>query len=298
MLKAQPSHRYLVLRDPDQFSNPASPASPSFGPPPWTKDEQPQEKVEDSASTFAGAISTRPSSSHRSVANSAMPRDGRQLQRLPVSANRLSSMSSGQRTLITSQCSSTGTSPTCESTSTFSVDEFSPNVSAEDIRPRPNATAINDRRGSIQVLLLEAQYTPNNFRHSTLGVPNRPRPSHSLLIPNFSAPIRPTSATVLVAEAREIPMIVTTIPTPNRPPRRACIRGAGNPPPAALHAVRSLSLVADSSSPQNLPHVLPLPERPLKRLQQSKPQAVDIPPRFPHSSTLVSPEIFLVAFPV
>ena len=289
-LRAQPSHRYLIQRDPDQFSNPTSPSSPSFGPPPWTKDERLQEKLEDAASALSRPLSTiRPSTGHRSIANSIMSHDGRQLESLRDSANRLSYMSSGQRTLITSQCSSTTSSPTRESHPSF--DEFPPKISVEDARPRPNAAAINERRRSMQTMqisALEAPPQPKNYRHSTFTVPTRPHRSHSPPTPNFtnfSTPKRLPSTRVLVPEAPPIPTIVTTTPTPNRP-RDSILKGTRKAPPAALNVVRPLSPVEDSPSPgKRAPPVFTPTESSFKMVQQVKPSVVNIPPRSP-SATL------------
>ncbi|KAF4634953.1 hypothetical protein G7Y89_g3163 [Cudoniella acicularis] len=188
-LKAQPSHRYLVPRG--QSSNPSSPQSPSLTARAWNGDIQLQQKLEATASDLAKAQSAtaRPSTGNRSAANSVASHDERQLENLRDSANRLSFMSSGQRTLITSQGSSPTTSPTRESCST--VDDFPPKNSFEDIRMRPNASAINERRRSMQntsIQVLEA-HQPANFRpHSTYGGPSRPVRNQSPTTPNFSVP--------------------------------------------------------------------------------------------------------------
>lgn len=283
-LKAQPSHRYLVQRDPDQFSNPASPTSPSFNPPPWIKDEQMQEKLDDAASALTRPLSTiRPSTGHRSVANSVISHDGRQLESLRDSANRLSYMSSGQRTLITSQCSSTTSSPTRESNPPF--DEFPPKISTEDVLPRPNAAAINERRRSMQTMqipALEGPLPPKNYRHSTFSsVPTRPYRSHSPPTPNFSTPRRFPSSRVLIPEAPPIPTIVKTMPTPNRP-RDSILKGTRKAPPAALNVVRPLSPVEDTPSPsKRRPLIFTPTESSFEMVQQVKPSVVDIPPRSP-----------------
>ena len=282
-LKAQPSHRYLIPRNPDQSSNPASPSSPSFGPPPWTKDERLQEKLEDAASALSRPLSTlRPSTGHGSVTNSVISYDGRQLESLPDSANRLSHMSSGQRTLITSESSSTASSPIHEHCPTF--DEFPPRILVEDVRPRPNAAAINERRRSMQKMQipsLEVPSQPKNFRHSAFGVPSRPPRSHSPPPPNFSTPKRSSSSRVLIPEAPPISTMVTTTPTPNRS-RDSILRGTRKAPPAAVKIVRPLSLVEDSLSPcRQAPPVFTPTESSFKMVQQVKPSVVDIPPRSP-----------------
>jgi hypothetical protein len=279
-LRAQPSHRYLVQRNPDQFSNPNSPMSPSFGPPPWSPDGELQTKLEDAASLVRPVTSsTRPLTGHRSVANSITSHDGQQLDNLRDSTNRLSYMSSGQRTLITSQGSSAANSPTRESMST--LDDYPQKLSIEDIRPRPNAYAINERRRSMQTMqnpLIEPHTMP--FRpHSTFGVPTRPPRSYSPPTPNFSVPTssskRYTAVKTPVLEAPPIPTIVTTTPS------KSMLKGTRKAPPTALNVTRPLSTVTDSPSPKPSPPVYTPTESSFKKLEQVKASMIDIPPRSP-----------------
>ena len=285
-LKAQPSHRYLVQRDPDQFSNPASPSSPSFGPPPWTEDVQLQDKVEDAASAPSSPLSKiRPSTGHQSIANSVMSHDGCQLENLRDSANRLSFMSSGQRTLITSQSSSTTSSPVRESYPSF--DDFPPKISVEDSRPRPNAAAVNERRRSMQTMhiaVLDTPPPPKNHRHSTFTMPIRPPSSHSVA-PNFSTPKR--LSRVLIPETPPIPTIITMPTAAN--PRDSSLKGMRRGPPAALNVTRPLSPVEDSPSP-NKPAPISAPLSPsFSTIQQPKSSMISIPPGSPSPTTPISP---------
>ncbi|RDL33647.1 uncharacterized protein BP5553_08015 [Venustampulla echinocandica] len=252
-LRAQPSHRYLIQRDPDQFSNPSSPRSPS-GYPPWSE-SQLQEGLDDGASALAipQMASTRPSTENNSATNSVASHDGQQLEGLRDSANRLSFMSSGQRTLITSQGSSITNSPTRESCST--LDDFPQKISLEDSRLRPNASAINERRRSMQttpIPTLEA-HTPRNFRHSTYGGPTRP--ARSPIAPNFSTPNPsnkkyPTRGPPLSkgpgGDARSIPHIVTS--TPPSKIRQSMIQSKGKGLPALPLNRQSLPRVRDSAA--------------------------------------------------
>ncbi|TVY59130.1 hypothetical protein LSUE1_G010087 [Lachnellula suecica] len=150
-LTAQPSHRYLVQRDTDQFSAPSSPQSPGLAAP-WSVDTHTQEKLEDAAPVLTDPqpMFVRPSTGHHSVTNSVLSHDEQRLDSLRDSSNRYSYMSSGQRTLITSRGSSPATSPTKENGPNF--EDFPPKVSMEDSRPRPNASAINERRRSMQTI--------------------------------------------------------------------------------------------------------------------------------------------------
>jgi hypothetical protein len=285
-LKAQPSHRYLIQRDSDQFSNPASPSSPSFVTPPWSNEEGLQDKLEDAASALSRPLSTiRLSTGHRSVATSVMSHDGLQLESLRDSTNRLSYMSSGQRTLVTSQCSSATSSPVLESYPSF---ELPPKISVEDARPRPNAAAINERRRSMQTMQipsLDAPPQPKNYRHSTF-VPSRSPKSHPPAL-NFSTPKR--SSRILLPDTPKppVPTIVTTTPTPSHP-RDSILKGSRKGPPPALNVVRPLSPVEDSPSPsKRRPTVYTPTESSFKMVQQVKASVVSIPPRSP--SVLATP---------
>jgi hypothetical protein len=313
-LRAQPSHRYLVQRDPDKFSNPNSPMTPAFGPPPWKVDEDLQSQLESAASTLARpSSSNRPLTGHQSISNSIashsiISRDGHQLENLRDSANRLSYMSSGQRTLITSQGSSTASSPTRESMSTF--DDFPSKVSNEDIRPRPNAFAINERRRSMQTMqipILEAP--PKGFRHSTFGLPSRPERSLSPInpTPNFIVPSpsnKRFSAIKNTTEAPPIPTIVTTTPSKNM------LKGMRKAPPPALHVSQPLSPVTDSPSTKRPPPVFTPTESSFKIVPQARASVVEIsarsypptpktptpPKRMSSLMPLTSPELSHVEF--
>jgi hypothetical protein len=294
-LKAQPSHRYH-----DQYSNPASPQSLAFGPPPWVKEKENklQQELEDAASALIRphSSSIRPSTGHRSITNSIKSHDSRQLDNLRDSTHRFSYVSSGQRTLITSQGSSPATSPTRESIPSF--DDFPPKISMEDVRPRPNAAAINERRRSMQAMqipVLEAQQQIKKLRHSTYSGPNKSvvRDS-SPATPNFSvpnssskryptvkSPVRIEYIPSPVKHAPPVPLIATT--TPNRS-RDSILKGTRKLPPTALNVTRPLSPVKDTDSPKRVPVYTPT-ESSFKIVQQIKPSVIDIPPRSPRTLT-------------
>jgi len=298
-LRARPNHRYLVQRDPDQFSNPSSPQSPTFAPP-WVIDHHIQESLKDVASALAEPplLPIRPSTGHRSTSNSVTSHNEQQLESLRDSTNRFSYVSSGQRTLITSQGSSPATSPTRESSN---FDDFPLKASMEDSRPRPNASAINERRRSMQTMpipVLEA-HTSKSFRpHSTYGGPSRPIRSHSPVTPNFSVPnssskrypiIKGPTIKLPVAPILDIPTIVTTTPTKSH---QHSDKGPRKGPPIALTVTitSAVSPAQDSSSPTRQLQVFTPTESASKRLQQIKPAMIDIPPRSPSFSTSLQNE--------
>ncbi|TVY29493.1 hypothetical protein LHYA1_G001505 [Lachnellula hyalina] len=281
-LKERPSHRYLVQKDPDQFSNPASPQALCFAPP-WNVENPTGETMEDAASTLVDPEPPviRPSTGHCSRTNSTTSRDEQQLDNLRHSTNRLSYMSSGQRTLI----SSPATSPNRES---FSASEdIPPSIFTEESRPRPIASAINERRRSMQnmpVPLLEA-HTPKGYRHSTYGGPSRPiRNPSSPVPPNFSIPTssiqRYTTikGPVIIIPGQptnempinEIPTIITTTPTKIC---EALPQGPRKIPPVALKltVAQSLPLVKDSQSPLHQMQVS-TPTKSLEDVSQIKPR--------------------------
>jgi hypothetical protein len=281
-LRAQPSHRYLVQRDPDQFPNPSSPRLPSFGPPPWVKqkDNELQQKLEDAAAALADGQHepARPSTGHQSITNSVLSHDERQLESLRNSTNRFSYMSSGQRTLITSNGSSPATSPTRD---TF--DDFPPKISTEEIRPRPNAAAINERRRSMQTMhvpILEAQLAPKTYRHSTYGGPARSARSHSPATPNFSVPNSSSkrySTMKSPMDAPPVPAITKTTPGMSHD---SMLNGTRKPALTPLNTTRPLSPVEDTSPSKRRPSLRTPTEPPFElQQQQANPPVADIGPR-------------------
>ncbi|KAE8443826.1 hypothetical protein EG329_001333 [Mollisiaceae sp. DMI_Dod_QoI] len=292
-LKAQPSHRYLVNRDPDQFSNPPTPQLPSFGPPPWVKekDDELQQRLEDAASAMIQPQSSiRPSTGHLSITNSITSHDGRQLDNLRDSSNRFSYVSSGQRTLITSQGSSPATSPTRDSAPSF---DDTPKASTEDVRPRPNASAINERRRSMQTMqipILDAQPSPKSYRHSAYGGPSRGARSYSPGTPNFSVPNSSSKRySTMKSLNSDLPPLPATTTTFSSRQRDSILKGTRKPPPLALNVTRPLSPVNDSTSPKHAPKQAPVIVKhrnsTFEMIQQSKPAVIDILPRSPALST-------------
>lgn len=240
-LRSQASRRSLIKKNEQQNVSPPPPQSPIFTAPPsiHVEDSQPDQKLEDTASNYE-----RPPTGRQSITNSVASLDGTQLDSLRNSSNRFSYMSSGQRTLITSQGSTPATSPVRESY--HSIEEVPLEVTIEESRLRPNASAISERRRSMQTILLpslEVQQTPKNFRHSTYV--SRPPRSTSPTPSNFSVPIpfskRSSSIRGTTPEA-------PPPPTKSRS-RDSSLKGVRKAPPTALGLTRPLSPVKDSSSP-------------------------------------------------
>ncbi|KAH7391512.1 hypothetical protein BKA64DRAFT_106887 [Cadophora sp. MPI-SDFR-AT-0126] len=301
-LRAQPSHRYLIHRNTDELSDTASPRMPSFGPPPWVKekDNELQRKLEEATSELIRpqSSSVRPSTGHHSRTGSVTSNDGRHLESLRDSSNRFSYVSSGQRTLITSQGSSPATSPNRESAN---FDDIIPKSPVEETHLRPNAAAVNERRRSMQTMqvpVLEPQPSAKLHRHSTYGGPPSLNRSRSPgLTPNFSVP----NSSIKRYSVAKSPSPMPPVPsTPNRQGQReSVLKGTRKAPPSALHVPRSLSPIkaspkkvapmiftpvdsdADINTTTDITHSFTL-------VQNVKPSMITIPPRSPSTSTTPS----------
>jgi len=284
-LRAQPSHRYLAQKNPGQLSNPASPISPSFGAPPWKVEDEPEAYMEGPVvPALPSPLSAKLLAQHQSIPTGSMYHDARQRENLRENANRLSYMSSGQRTLVTSQQSSAASSPTRESMTTY--DEVSSMVSNEDLRPRPNARILAERRRSMQTLHIQTlESLPKNFRHSTYGVPNRSPKSYQFPKPNFKA-AAPSTKRIHTEERPPVPVLVTT--TPSKSMRKGMRKG----PPTALDVSRPRSTGSGPLSPKSAPPVFTPTHSSFKMLQHSKPCIINVPARSnpPTPVELIYPE--------
>lgn len=128
----------------------------------------------------------------KSATNSIASHDGHQLDNLRDSSQRLSQMSSGQRTNLTSTTSSPASSPVRDRFP-LSADIT---IIPETARPRPNASVISNRRVSLQTmgpfvgdvlggdgLLEHHQHSPlpwaNTAGNDAIPSPTEPRGTHS-----------------------------------------------------------------------------------------------------------------------
>jgi len=238
-LRSQASQRTLVTRDPDRFSRLMTPDQS------WNQSLPiMNHSPEDPA---------REQSFDDNSTASFISHEGRQLDTLRDSYNRLSFISSGQRTMITSVGSSPACSPTRDSFGEFDSMQELPEPEDHQPRLRPNAKAIVDRRQSLQTInhVLEmgvssAQSmrplsTYSNSGQAETGAPFAPAPQST---PNFSVP---HSAGKRLSFARTPtgmpPTQLTTSPLLAR-------MSARRPPPSALSInPRPLSLVEDQPSP-------------------------------------------------
>ncbi|ROT38760.1 hypothetical protein SODALDRAFT_378921 [Sodiomyces alkalinus F11] len=245
-LRLQPSQRTLVVRDPDRFSRVIP---PDFS---WRSEQEQvrdtgqdgdldrnQDDADGSVVIVESEATPETAIDDASTTNSVVSHDGCQLDSLRHSANRLSCISSGQRTVFTSSSSSPPCSPIRDF---FDVPCLEPPPlsmsTTPQLRPRPNAAAILDRRQSMQTMNLmdlgNGTYAPR------LQAPSSQPPTRTST-PNFSVPISKRFS--LVKSTSIEPSAPVTANSPQlegsapRPTRRA--------PPTTFSLARPLSIVAD-----------------------------------------------------
>ncbi|GAB1319017.1 PH domain-containing protein [Madurella fahalii] len=252
-LKNQASQRTLVVRDPSRFSrvmSPEPPERPERPDHPWGQDLTPSSP---DIHLYLAQDVHEQSFDDTSTA-SVISHDGRQLDALRDSTNRLSFISSGQRTGVTSAGSSPACSPTRDSF--LEREPLTPDLSQIEEQPRPrlrpNATAINDRRQSLQtknhVFEMRVATAPSLRPHSTSANSRQPEaaiPSASAPqpMPNFSVP---HNAGIRYSYTRTMPVEPAKISSPPLVGRM----GFRRPPPSVLSInPRPLSLVEDQPSP-------------------------------------------------
>lgn len=227
--RARPSQRTLVVRDPERFSR--------IFPPDFSLHLEQARLHEDENPSIMDAEMTRDASiDDISTTNSVMSHDDRQLESLRDSTNRLSYISSGQRTFITSAGSSPACSPVRDSFSSSHLDELPPPTHEAPVaRPRPNAAAILDRRQSLQTSgYLELRGSPMSRPQSTYT-----EADFAQVAANFSVPI-----------SRRYSAVKTPSSSPEQARNRDSMsRISRKPPPTALAMARPLSIVADQPSP-------------------------------------------------
>lgn len=265
-LRERHSQRTLVVRDLNRLSqianqnskSPESPESPeSFQPP----QSLPSHSQASASRSTTNVTESEPPADHPlddiSTTNSFVSHDGRQLDSLRENSHRLSFISSGQRTVVTSAGSSPEASPTVD---TFpvpiehkqSMEEAS---GTPEPKPRPNAAAILDRRQSMQVLspFVELQGGPISLRpQSSYG--SGAAPDATAPTPNFSVP---NSSNRRYSYVRNMAQEFGMASQSGTLEVRSLGRRA---PPTTLPVARPLSMVADQPSPMEEIH-----ERPVTR---------------------------------
>lgn len=286
-LKEQPSHRYLVKRDSALISSPASPHRFSFDSITWKKNGNSRDRL---SGLFLETGEKQPplqhSTSRQSLSNDTVSNDSDQIEKtLAEDQNRLSYMSSGQPTLITSQSASITSSPTRASFST--VDEFPPKISMDDVLARPNSAAISMRRKSAQALCDPCLLTGAAARTQPLSVfdaSTKLMQCHSPSAPNFSVPVHSdrrfssttgtgvdTHSAPVAASARSVFETETALP-----------EEAPNPPRVPI-SLKALEIPAQkgllSKGPESGPTVITPTASSFVVVPHARPSLVHIPAR-------------------
>ncbi|KAJ2985046.1 hypothetical protein NUW58_g5744 [Xylaria curta] len=243
-VEAQPTQRNIVVKDRDRFSCVITRDIPST-----------HENTTDTAEADNFAISSpRRFSTYTidgSPTASMISSDGQRLDNLrdSGSSHRFSYVSSGQRTMITSEGSSPACSPTRASFSSQGED-LQPLSSMPEVRLRPNAAAIVNRRQSMQTLIssfeapIEQHSRPYAHTSSTLSHENKQLSTAS--VPNFSVPHAISKRFSLN----------TSMPSGLGQPLQLLdhernTKASRKPPPTALLMSRPLSIVIDQPSPRS-----------------------------------------------
>ncbi|KAI1094870.1 hypothetical protein F5B19DRAFT_418220 [Rostrohypoxylon terebratum] len=255
MRRNQAGQRTLVVRDPARFSriipqdfsweqenalsNPAEQNEPTEPRP-----ERISESTMDDGSSMVSSEGQRLDSLRDSNGSSGS------------SGNRLSFISSGQRTLVSSAESSPTNSPIRASFSSNGEDQLlqpiqKPLPPTPEVRPRPNAAAIANRRQSMQTMI--PSFDPRLDVRGRSMIPILPSPLTSVqennkhqFVPNFSVPHtvgrRYSAMNLSAAASRENQQQTPDREGPIRPPVRRS-------PPTKLSISRPLSIVIDQPSP-------------------------------------------------
>ncbi|KAK0391056.1 hypothetical protein NLU13_0558 [Sarocladium strictum] len=250
-LREQPSQRTLVLRDPARYSKT------------YSADTTWQYSSEAGDYEALAEASTREQSlDGTSATNSVASQDGRHLDSLRDSSHRLSVISSSQRTVVTSEASSSpSSSPTRDSFPSPSEEEryLGEHPNGSETRLRPNASAIVHRRRSLQTFApivggrdaLQGAAGLSSTMHSPLIPETAVSPSSSVtpVTPNFSVP---HSSNRRFSYMRTLPEHITPLAPPPRPAVRKL--------PTPLEFACPLPMVKDQPSPNG-----EIPERPATR---------------------------------
>ncbi|KAH7149975.1 hypothetical protein B0J13DRAFT_660760 [Dactylonectria estremocensis] len=219
-LREQPSQRTLVVRDPERLSRTLH---QNFA---W----QDSLDNDDSATTVTDRDTVIDQSlDDVSTTNSFVSHDGRQLDNLRDSSNRLSFISSGQRTIVTSAGSSSPEpSPTVD-TFPAHFDEKS-HYEGGPLNLRPQST------------------------YSTSPMPEPMPSSRASVTPNFSVPKSSNRRFSYMRSQELLGMSTQPVIQETEGFSRLVSR---KPPPTTLAIARPLSMVADQPSPMEPIHVRP-----------------------------------------
>lgn len=240
----QPSHRTIVAKDRNRFSR-SIPRDFSY--------TQENALIESMENNFAISQSNRLSTytiDNSSPTASMISSDGQRLDNLrdSSSSHRFSYMSSGQRTMITSEGSSPACSPTRASFCSQGED-LQALPSLPEVRLRPNAAAIVNRRQSMQTMIssLEAPLDQGSRLYgNSMAIGHDNEQISGPSVPNFSVPHAAGKRFSLNAS---VPSGPNHLPFSNEHERNG--KTLRKTPPTALLMSRPLSIVIDQPSPRS-----------------------------------------------
>lgn len=249
-LKSQASQRTLVVKDPNRFSRNRTPERPERPDHPWGRSPA----ISSPDIHLDLAQDAHEQSFDDTSTASVISHEGRQLDALRDSTNRLSFISSGQRTGVTSAGSSPPCSPIRDSF--LEREPLTPDLPQIEEQPkprlRPNATAINDRRQSLQTInhVVELRVAAaRSLRPQSTGATSGPAEA-TMPVASAAQPISSFSATHGVGSRHPL---ARTAPVESAKATTTFLAGrmsSRRPPPSALSInPRPLSLVEDQPSP-------------------------------------------------
>jgi hypothetical protein len=255
-LRAQASQRTLVVRDPNRFSQAISQDMS------WEDGSLPDAQR---ISTDTTAQGTPDLSFDEMSMASGMSLEGRQLENLRDSAHRLSYISLGQRTFVTSDGSSLSGSPIRDSFASQTDDFPMPDAPLPEVQLRPNAMALAERRQSVLTSNagMDFRLLPVHVARGPLGTAMAANSEQPAImppaIPNFSVPNSASRRYSLMKSPPTTDLSSGNTQTAPLLPRASLgsVRSQRRAPPTTLPLVRPLSIVADQPSP-------PVAEEPMR----------------------------------
>ncbi|GAW20140.1 hypothetical protein ANO14919_096370 [Xylariales sp. No.14919] len=243
--KAQSNKRTIVVKDRDRFSRVSA---RGFS---HSHDDTLVDAVENGFTISPPHRSSTYTIDNGSPTASMISSDGQRLDNLrdSSSSHRFSYMSSGQRTMVTSEGSSPACSPTRASFSSQGED-FQPHPSVPEVRLRPNAAAIANRRQSMQTLIssFEAPMEQSSrlYANPPLAFGHESEQLSGPSVPNFSVP---HAAGKRFSVNGSVSSGSSYLPQTLEPERNS--KTSRKSPPTALLMSRPLSIVIDQPSPRS-----------------------------------------------
>ncbi|KAI0966847.1 hypothetical protein F4678DRAFT_260194 [Xylaria arbuscula] len=242
--KAQPRQRTIVAKDRDRFSR-VIPRDFSY-----ISENSLVDLTENGFAMSPHRFSTY-TIDNSSPTASMISSDGQRLDNLrdSGSSHRFSYVSSGQRTMVTSEGSSPACSPTRASFSSQGEDLL-PLPSLPEVRLRPNAAAIVNRRQSMQTLISSFE-TPTEqssrpYVNPTVAPSLENEQTNGPSVPNFSVP---HAAGKRFSLNTSVSTIASHLPQTIEHERTGKL--SRKAPPTSLLMSRPLSIVIDQPSPRS-----------------------------------------------